>query len=215
MTFQRARSQEQIERRQEDIIQASIELYDELGFEKLNFSAISKKTGLTRPTIYNYFKTKEEILIRVIIQEFRNWTAELLGEFKLNKIYDLKEISRIWAETLSHHPRFMKLYSILFTMLEVNCSVDTLAQFKIDMLELHLPLNNLITQLIPGLNSEDIYAFLLFQLSIAIGIYPMANISENQMEAIVISETGYQVPDFKSNYSKAIYQQLYCLKNKV
>ncbi len=215
MTFQRARSQEQIEQRREDIIRATVDLYEEIGLEKLNFSVISKKTGLTRPTIYNYFNTKEEILMQVIVQDFRSWTEELIGQFKLNKIYEIEEIADIWVASIANYPRFMELYSILFTILERNCSIEILAQFKRDLLAQHSPLLNLMTQLIPEAETEDINGFLLLQLTGAMGLFPMSFASEDQLQAIKLSETGYQIPDFKKFYRLTIYQLLFCLKNKI
>jgi hypothetical protein len=43
----------------------------------------------------------------------------------------------------------------------------------------------------------------------------MSYVSEEQRKAIELSKTGYQVPDFKQYYKKAIYQQLFCLQNHV
>ena len=69
MTFQRARSQEQIEERKHEIILAASHVYKELGYEGLSFTNIAAHTNFTRPSIYNYFETKEEILILILIND--------------------------------------------------------------------------------------------------------------------------------------------------
>lgn len=215
MAFQRARSREQIEERRNTIIEAAAAILAEHGIEHVTISSVSNEAGLTRPTIYNYFKTTEEILVQLIIRDYGAWIDELSGSFKLNRIYEIEDLARIWSETMSHYPRFMKLYSMLFTVLETNCSLETLARFKREFLELGMPLREILGQLFPEANEQAIYEFMIFQVTSCVGIFAMSNMSEAQMKAIEMSETGYVPPEFTPMYRQAVYQQLYCLKKGI
>ena len=97
MSFQRARSENQIQDRIQEIIDATSSIYNSVGYEGLNFSAISEYTKFTRPNIYKYFNTKDEILLVILKEEFQSFIASLIKSFKINKLYSLYEISEIWA----------------------------------------------------------------------------------------------------------------------
>lgn len=215
MAFQRARSREQIEERRNTIIEAAAAILAEHGIEHVTISSVSNEAGLTRPTIYNYFKTTEEILVQLIIRDYRAWIDELTGSFKLNRIYEIEELAQIWSETMSHYPRFMELYSMLFTVLERNCSLETLARFKREFLKLGMPLREILLQLFPDANKQAIYEFMVYQVTSCVGLFAMSNTSDAQMKAIEISGTGYAPPEFTPMYRQAVYQQLYCVKNGI
>lgn len=63
----------------------------------------------------------------------------LIGSFKLNRIYSLKEITGIWTEKLIIDHRLFDLYAIIFTLVEKNVSVEALATFKKEVLTIHPP----------------------------------------------------------------------------
>ena len=51
------------ELRREEILEACSCLYGTKTFQEITLKDISGKTSLSRPSIYNYFSSKEEILI--------------------------------------------------------------------------------------------------------------------------------------------------------
>ena len=71
MSFQRARSEDQIQDRIQEIIDATSSIYNSIGYDGLNFSIISEYTKFTRPNIYKYFKTKDEILLVILKDDFK------------------------------------------------------------------------------------------------------------------------------------------------
>lgn len=52
---------EQITQKREEIINACEQLYQTMSFREITFKKIGEITSFSRPTIYNYFETKEEI----------------------------------------------------------------------------------------------------------------------------------------------------------
>lgn len=56
----------------EQILDAAYKLFAENGFEKTSLSMIAKEVGVTKPAIYYYFSSKEELmkeLFKVIVKE--------------------------------------------------------------------------------------------------------------------------------------------------
>lgn len=215
MSFQRARSEDQIQDRIQEIVDAAASIYNSAGYDGLNFSIISEYTQFTRPNIYKYFKSKDEILLVILMEDFKAFVSALIKSFKINKLYSLYEISEIWADRLIEHERLLELYGILFSTLEKNVSVEALAEFKKELVARYADLTDFTEQLFPNANEDSIRNFIFSQLTVACGIYSMGKLSNTQLEAIKLSGLNIDTPDFKKTYMTCIYQQMYCLKHSI
>ena len=57
------------ERTKTRLIEAARELIGEAGYEALVLEAVAEKAGVTRRTIYDHFRNKEDLIVAVIYQE--------------------------------------------------------------------------------------------------------------------------------------------------
>lgn len=48
-----------------------------MSFREITIKEIACFTSLTRPSIYNYFQTKEEIFLALLQQEYERWRTDL------------------------------------------------------------------------------------------------------------------------------------------
>lgn len=215
MKFQRARSEEQIQDRIQEIVKAASMIYDAEGYEGLNFTEISEYTKFTRPNIYKYFKTKEEILLLILNQDLKSWIFTLSNSFQINKLYSIQEIGGIWTETLMEHERLIELHAILYTTIEKNVSVDALAEFEKESIANNSAIFDLVTQLFPKAGVDNITNFIYAAFTLAFGLYPMSKLSDLQIEAIKLSGSIYAPPEFKKTYLASLYQLMYCLEHSI
>ncbi|MDP4093464.1 MAG: TetR family transcriptional regulator [Bacillota bacterium] len=215
MSFKRARSDQHVQERIQEIISAAAEIYDSVGYEGLSFSSISELTKFTRPTIYKYFNTKEEILLKILLSDMQEWILSLVNSFKINKLYSINEITDIWVNAISGNFRLLKLFSMLFTSIETNASLEVLVEFKKGFFKLQEQAMELMAQLFPNAEKSDIYRFLVNQLALALGLYPMCHLTDIQRKAYEISGITNMTPDFKDIYRANIYQLLYCLEQGI
>ena len=58
--------------RKEEIIAACEKLYQTMSFKEITIQEIAKFTSFTRPSIYNYFETKEEIFLALCCKRNTN-----------------------------------------------------------------------------------------------------------------------------------------------
>lgn len=215
MSFQRARSEGQIQDRIKEIISAASSIYDSAGYEGLNFSIISEYTKFTRPNIYKYFRTKDEILLLILKEDFKSFLSVFFKSFKINKLYSLYEITDIWTCRLIEHERLLKLYGILYTTLEKNVSLESLVEFKKEILVSYQQLVSFISQLFPEAREDNINNFISSVLTLACGFYSSTKLSDLQIEATKLSGENYAFPEFKEVYMACFYQQAYCLKHAI
>ncbi|MBU3155780.1 TetR/AcrR family transcriptional regulator [Clostridium estertheticum] len=215
MSFQRARSEDQIQDRIQEIVNAASIIYDSVGYEGLSFSTISEYTKFTRPNIYKYFKTKEEILLLIMIKDFKSWISRLSKSFKINKLYSIYKIGEIWTDTLIEHERLIELYAILFTTIEKNVSVEALAEFEKECMVINSTILDLVSQLFPNASNDSLMNFMYSVFTLAFGLYPMCKLSDLQLEAINLAGSNYIAPDFKKTYMASLYQLMYCLEHSI
>ena len=70
-------SLELIAQRKSEVIDACETLYRTKGFREVTIKDISTETSFSRPSIYNYFETKEEIFLALLTREYDQWTEKL------------------------------------------------------------------------------------------------------------------------------------------
>ena len=59
-----------IAQRREEIVGACEQLYQTMSFKDITLKEIGNVTSFSRPTIYNYFHTKEEIFLALFEREY-------------------------------------------------------------------------------------------------------------------------------------------------
>jgi AcrR family transcriptional regulator len=91
------------EKRRQEIIRMAAELFDRLGYERATMSAIAARLGGSKATLYNYFKSKEELLRAVLDHDVNREADRLMQELLSEK--DLRSgLVRLGIAYLTGHP---------------------------------------------------------------------------------------------------------------
>jgi len=80
------------------ILEEAVNLIIEKGFKNASMREIAKNAGVSNPTIYNYFPTKEKILYAYVEQKHKE-TAMILQEIEDFHTYTLREQLQTLIET--------------------------------------------------------------------------------------------------------------------
>lgn len=196
MDFVRARTKEQIEQRQADIISACDTLFEQGGYDFVNIKAISEMTTITRSSIYTYYKTKDEIILDLLCQELLTWQEELLKWIQKAAPLSRTAFCKEFTSILINNKKMLQHYCLLYTFLEHNSRLENLVTFKQNA----VPVMNTLVQVLminfPDYTlsqaasiTEEIVAYVL-------GLYPATHLTTKQQEALSLSNTGYQAGDF-------------------
>ncbi len=204
MCFKRARSQEQKYIRLNQITEATIKLYEKMPYDKITLASIAKELCFSRANLYKYISTKEEIFLEIILKDVRLWINDLLINYEGKSNLSIEEFAGIWSKTIYEHKRLIGLFSILYSIIEKNVSVDKLANYKKELFEEFEKIYTLIGVILPNLPCSNIEIFLRMQLHYAMGLYPATQASEIQNEAIKKSGISHVPSEFIPDFSMFI-----------
>ncbi|GLY38237.1 TetR family transcriptional regulator [Amycolatopsis sp. NBRC 101858] len=93
------------------ILDATVEVAGERGYEGTSIALVSKKCGLPASSIYWHFKDKDELIAAVIERSFDSWLSALTlpGEEHGQPVERVTEMSRQVAKSLLETPEFLRL----------------------------------------------------------------------------------------------------------
>lgn len=95
------------------IIHNALEILSKYGIEHLTLSSLATKCNITKSTIYNYFKSKDEILDEVFGSAHDAFMKEVFTiNLSLNKEEIIKEYFDHWALILSKDDNILFLRSV-------------------------------------------------------------------------------------------------------
>ena len=93
------------------LIDEAMSAVEMVGHRELSLSAITKKIGVTQPSIYNHFTTRDDLLSSVAIRGFRLFVSAINAVPRLPGTKPISETAYAYCEFNRVHPR---LYNLLF-----------------------------------------------------------------------------------------------------
>ncbi len=174
--WKRARSPEQKAERERAILDAAAGLFLEKGFEAASMRAIACRACLSKGNLYRYFKTKEELFLKLYLEDFTAWADELEQTIAgPDGQVGPPWLARIMASSLVGRPRMGGLTALLTGVLERNAPVDALLAFKLKIVERALHLAEAVHGAVPALSAEQAMRFLHMVHLYAAGLWPAAH----------------------------------------
>lgn len=197
MDFLRARSPAEIDKRQTEIINACDALYSKHGYEGVNFKAISALTSLSRPSIYNYFKTKDEVLLALLKRELLHWQTEFLEETAEIPDMSREQFSACLTAGLMRHAKMFRLLSILFSSLEESSRVESLADFYGSVAAVFASIFAQSTRYFPHATQEAKQRLQHEIVAYVLGLHAMTSLSDKRLSAMRLLGACESLPHFE------------------
>ena len=115
--------------RRAEIIDACEELYREVPFKDITVGMIAERTTFTRASVYNYFKTKEEIFLALLEREYELWNESLTAILEGPEL-DAAGFAEALASSLDGRGQLLKIMSMNHYDLEGSSRHEPLVAFK-------------------------------------------------------------------------------------
>ena len=182
---------EQIARKREEIINACEQLYHTMSFREITLKEIGNITSFSRPTIYNYFETKEEIFLALFQREYDRWNEDLTAILNSREEMTKAELSEKIASSLAGREQLLKLLSMNNYDMEANSRQELLTVFKQSYgRSMHL-MCLLLEKFCPDMRVTDIQNFIYTFFPFMFGIYPYTAVTEKQKTAMKEAGINY------------------------
>ncbi len=179
---------EEIARKREEIINACEQLYRTMSFREITLKEIGNITSFSRPTIYNYFETKEEIFLALFQREYDRWNEDLTVILDGNERLTKTELSEKIAASLAGREQLLKLLSMNTYDMEANSRQELLTAFKQSYgCSMHL-MCMLLEKYCPDMSAAEIQDFIYTFYPFMFGIYPYTAVTDKQK--IAMKEAG-------------------------
>ena len=175
---------EQIAQRREEIINACEQLYQTTSFREITLKEIGKITSFSRPTIYNYFETKEEIFLALFKREYDRWNEQLTDIHDQNERLTKAQLADKIAQSLADRPQLLKLLAMNNYDMEANSREELLISFKQSYGKSLQLMSMLLTKFCPEMSGNDIQNFIYIFFPFMFGIYPYTSVTEKQKAAM-------------------------------
>ena len=177
--------------RKEEIINACEQLYQTMSFKDITLKEISGVTSFTRTSIYNYYRTKEEIFLALFKREYDRWNEQLEKIYLDNEKLTKKQLAEKIASSLAERQQLLKLLSMNNYDMEANSRPELLESFKASYGESMRNLRRLVTKFCPKKTEEEIEHFIYIFFPFMFGIYPYTAVTDKQREAMKTANIDY------------------------
>lgn len=204
-------SKELTKARKDEIVNACAELYDKMPYKEITPGKISELTSFTRTSVYNYFKTREEIFLALLQREYEEWTRALTALAESKSALDADGFAREIAHSLSCRGRMFKLLSVNIYEIEAESREENLVLFKRAYGAAIAALRACLRRFFPALEKKDEEVFVYAFLPFLFGVYPYAHATQKQISAM--QKAGVEVPSLSefslvSDFLKALLEGL-------
>ena len=177
--------------RREEIINACEKLYETMSFKEITLKEIGNEVPFSRPTIYNYFQTKEEIFLALFAREYDRWNEDLTAILENPEILSRTQLAEDVASSLARRTQLLKLLSMNNFDMEANSRPEMLAAFKTSYgRSMHL-MCMVLNRHCPEMTVADVQNFIYIFFPFMFGIYPYTAVTEKQKAAMQEAGVDY------------------------
>jgi len=153
------RSKEQFEiirtQSRDKILDAALELFAENGFHNTSVAQISKKAGISKGLLYNYFESKDDLL-NVLIHDALEHIDRVIDERLLNEKDPRKQLELIIRssfDVIDSNKSYWKLFMLMAVHDDIH--IEILEKSKSKQIEYMMLLSDIFKDLgIPNIEKE-------------------------------------------------------------
>ena len=191
-----------VAQRREEIVGACEQLYQTMSFRDITLKEIGNVTSFSRPTIYNYFHTKEEIFLALYEREYDRWNADLEEIRSSEQNYSVQQLADLIAKSLERRAQLLKLLSMNNYDMESNSREELLVSFKRAYGQSLHNFRMILEKHCSWLSDTDVQQIVYIFFPFMFGIYPYAEVTAKQKEAMAQAEVDYTYQSiYESTYN--------------
>lgn len=172
--MQRARGQEEKERRRREILNAALTIFSSNSGKMPSVSEIAAQAKLAKGTIYLYFKTREEIFLSLLTEKYNNWIEAVFAILSSQNV-EMKAVIEAICHHIERDPVTLLLASTSNSILEKNIATKKVLQFKESLFSNLGKTAKILSQHFPKLSNKRAMSLLLQGYSLILGLWQISS----------------------------------------
>lgn len=177
--------------RREEIINACEQLYQTMSFKEITLKEIGNIVPFSRPTIYNYFQTREEIFLALYEREYVRWNEDLTAILEEHEKLTAAELADRIARSLTKREQLLKLLSMNNYDMEANSRPELLRSFKTAYGRSMQLMGMLLRKFCTWMSDIEMQSVIYIFFPFMFGIYPYTAVTEKQRTAMQEAGVDY------------------------
>ncbi len=209
---QRAIAEDEKLAKRQSILDAAQQLYLQNSRELPSVSRIAEASGLAKGTVYLYFRTKEEIFLALLDEQFHVLLQRVLNLFDAPQTSTGALIDAFldtYIGFLREEPSFLRLAAMTNSVIEQNLDASIALDFKSRLIDKLLEIGQQLEFRAPQLHKGEGATTLLRVYGLTIGLWQMLDWPDN-VKPLLEQNEKFKVlrPDFFAELPVALGQYL-------
>ncbi|WP_425144767.1 TetR/AcrR family transcriptional regulator [Deinococcus sp.] len=186
----RARSSEAKAARRAEILEQARGLLATTRYPALTLADIAARVGLTKPALFAYFASKEELFLELYESLLLGWLDALEKHLRLGGVHTPQSLATLVTAMSAEHPDLLRLIPLLAGLLEHNIGAARALQHKRWLAGRLQPVTPLLERVLPGLQEGGGMRLLTYTQALIAGLQPMSEPAPAVREAVAESGLG-------------------------
>lgn len=185
------------EKKKELIAKVALKMFEENYFYDISISSIAQQCHVAKGTIFNYFKTKENIFMHLLLVGYQDFFTDTLKQLNNRNITSSEDLMNFLLDNtrdlIENHLTLIKLNALRGPILEGKASKDETIQGRKKLYRVHEELASAICKLFPEISLKTANKIFIIQSSIVSGLINLSNLDSFHQERISISMEDFKV----------------------
>lgn len=188
VTQTRARSPQAKTARREQVLEQARLLLATTRYPALTLADIASRVGLTKPALFVYFTSKEELFLELYESLLLSWLDALEKHLRLGGTHTPLSLAMLVTAMAAEHPDLLRLIPLLAGLLEHNISAERALLHKRRFAERLQTVTPLLEKGLPGLPEGGGLRLLTYTQALIAGLQPMSEPDPAVRQALAKSE---------------------------
>ncbi|EJO01338.1 TetR family transcriptional regulator [Oenococcus oeni] len=179
------------------IAQVTLKLFRENSFDEITMDRIAKIAGIAKGTLFNYYKTKENIFMNLLLEGYQVFFTQLdnqIMNFEKLSLADFKNLMlKVTSELIEDHPVLVRLNALRGPILERKANKKQTIDGRQKLYKIREQLSKDIAYRVTELTPETINHLFITQGAIISGLINLSGLDRFNHEKLPIKMFDFEV----------------------
>jgi AcrR family transcriptional regulator len=146
---------------------AALELFGEKGYDGASMTALADRVGIAKPSLYNYYRSKDELLLDLVEEGMRQWMAACMPPFSEPGSFErqLARHLRLTVDFAQSRPHVVSVFQLATAHVQGELAARVQTRVEVLETEVRQLVDRSLRQAIDrgelsGVNAEEVHVFL-------------------------------------------------------